>query len=57
MKPMGRKAIRFPSKTDGHFKKDGLINWWEAVIDPCKRRERQRVRRELKEVCIESIQT
>lgn len=31
MQPMGRKPVRFPSKTDCHPPKR-LVNWWEAEI-------------------------
>jgi hypothetical protein len=33
MKPYGRvKNVRFPSKTDGHYKENNrkIKNWWEA---------------------------
>lgn len=31
MKPLGRKPVRFPSKTDHHPPK-GQANWWEVEI-------------------------
>lgn len=31
MRPMGRKLVRFPGKTDCHPPK-GYVNWWEAEI-------------------------
>jgi hypothetical protein len=46
MKPMGRKKLRFPSKTDHHPPK-GFINWWEDIVAPSKGRERQKARREI----------
>ena len=46
MKPLGRKKIKFPSKTDRHPKR-GFINWWETVITPTKARERRRVKKDI----------
>ena len=48
MKPLGRKCVKFPSKTDGHFKKYGLLNWWEVIAEPNKKAERQNVKMNLK---------
>lgn len=48
MQPLGRKPVRFPSKTDVHPKAP-LANWWEVEIstDNDKKSERQRAKREL----------
>jgi spore germination cell wall hydrolase CwlJ-like protein len=43
---MGRKAIRFSSKTDCHPPK-GWINWWEDEIAPNKGSARQAQKREV----------
>lgn len=32
MKPLGRKPINFPSKTDHHIRKHK--NWWEDISSP-----------------------
>jgi len=46
MKPLGRKMVKFPSKTDHRIK--GFMNWWEDIAMPCKRRERQTSKKEIR---------
>lgn len=46
MQPMGRKPIKFPSKTDCHPPK-GYCNWWEAEGCVNKKAERQKARRQV----------
>jgi hypothetical protein len=52
MKPMGRKTVKFPSKTDHHI--IGFKNWWEDIDIPCKKSERQtsklKIKKELQEL-------
>lgn len=48
MQPMGRKKIRFPSKIDYHIHEKSVINWWEDVIQPSKKSERQKQKKEIK---------
>lgn len=47
MKPLGRKSIKFPSKRDVHPGK-GYVNWWENEVAPCKRRDRQEAKRDIR---------
>ena len=48
MKPLGRKMVKFPSKTDHRIK--GFMNWWEDIAEPCKQRERQTTKKEIREI-------
>jgi 3-hydroxy-3-methylglutaryl CoA synthase len=44
---MGRKKLRFPSKTDCHPQK-GFVNWWEDIVCLSKKRARQMAKRKIK---------
>ena len=48
MQPMGRKPVRFPSKTDCHHPK-GYCNWWEVecCTDGSKKSARQQAKRDI----------
>jgi hypothetical protein len=53
MQPMGRKKQKWPGKIDWHLK-NGLMNWWEDMVDPKKKTARQKskcdIRNKLKEM-------
>ena len=58
MKPMGQKPIRFPGKTDGHFKKYGLVNWWEDNGKfENKKGDRLEVKKEIEQQLEEEVYT
>lgn len=46
MKPLGRKLIHFPGKTDRH-PPNGFINWWETDRKVNKRTARQKDKRDI----------
>jgi cytochrome c551/c552 len=47
MQPLGRKPVKFPSKTDHHI--IGWENWWEAIVPPNLKCARQDAKREIKQ--------
>jgi len=57
MKPQGRKFFKCPTKakTDYHIHDDGhkVKNWWEEVVEPNKRRERQENKQQIKKIVSE----
>lgn len=57
MQPLGRKALRFPSKTDCHPPRP-LKNWWEVECGNHENKpaERQRSKRDI-EVELVQIET
>jgi hypothetical protein len=49
MQPLGRKKIRFPSKTKEWLRK-GVKMWWEEISEqPNKKRERRLAKQEAKQ--------
>ena len=57
MKPMGRKPIRFPGKTDCH-PKPGWVNWWEVEYShgENKKGERQQIKNDLRQFAKASVE-
>jgi|GEM_PF-5995388 len=49
MQPLGRKPVKFPSKTDCHPPK-GYSNWWEVEINhhDRKRADRREAKRNIR---------
>ncbi len=49
MKPLNRKHIRFPTKTDYHTKRRGWLSWWEDIAFHGKGKLKQILRKEIDE--------
>ena len=50
MKPLGRKKVKMPGpakSSGGMGKSKGFRWWWEDMIPPDKRSDRQKVKREI----------
>lgn len=54
MQPLGRKKIRFPSKTKEWLGK-GVRMWWETITDSEKKTDRQHGRREIEKEMKDNI--
>lgn len=48
MKPLGREHVKFPTKTDHHIHDKDLVNWWEKISEPSKKRHRQHEKKIIK---------
>jgi len=46
MQPMGRKKLRFPSKTKEWLGK-GVMMWWEDICSVSKKRERSQAKQKV----------
>ena len=46
MKPLGRKKVKFPSKTKAWLGK-GARMWWETIAAPDKQAARQKAKRDI----------
>lgn len=58
MKPMGISYFKLPSKTDfcSHsLRKQGYVNWWENVVTPNKKKDRQKSKKSIEKSKMEYI--
>ena len=53
MKPQGQKVVSFPSKKDIH-PRNGFKNWWEDIVSPSKKRDRQNAKKEIEKAVEDS---
>lgn len=51
MKPLGRRYFTPSSPCKYKVKKEGkhVTAWWEDIVIPCKRRERQHTKRKIRQ--------
>lgn len=46
MKPLSRKTVKFPNKTDCH-PKSGYENWWESIAQKGKGKLKQEIENQI----------